>query len=232
VFGVEGGVAEARAVVPVTEDVRRAWTRIAQCVRFHNPLLDDAVALVGQALAPVAPPDVQAALERLTFFIADMYRGNAPVLADLALIRAHAAAGALAVEERALTFDAVTAVNLRRCARWHKGGINDWSISDWAVAMAGEAGETCNAVKKLRRVEDEIANISEATDRQLSTVDEAISKIGEELADTFLYLNLLACRLGLHLPTEIVAKFNATSERYGFPERLPSPAAAPEGRDG
>lgn len=118
-----------------------------------------------------------------------------------------------------LTFDEVTALNVARCDRWHKGGMTDWSIADWAVAMAGEAGEVCNAVKKLRRVEDEIANISDPG-RQLSTRQEAIAKIGEEIADTFLYLNLLAVRLGLHLPSEVVAKFNATSERYGFPERI------------
>jgi NTP pyrophosphatase (non-canonical NTP hydrolase) len=119
-----------------------------------------------------------------------------------------------------LTFDEVTAANVARCDRWHKGGLQDWTVADWAVAMAGEAGEVCNAVKKLRRVEDEIANISDEG-RQLSTRQAAVAKIGEELADTFLYLNLLAVRLGIHLPTEIVRKFNATSERYGFPERLP-----------
>lgn len=118
-----------------------------------------------------------------------------------------------------LTFAAVTRANVARCDRWHRGGLADWSVADWAVAMAGEAGEVCNAVKKLRRVEDEIANISDA-DRQLSTREDAVRKIGEEPADTFLYLNLLAVRLGLDLPAEIVAKFNATSERYGFPERL------------
>lgn len=121
----------------------------------------------------------------------------------------------------ALTFDEVTAINVARCDRWHHGGLTDWSVADWAVAMAGEAGEVCNAVKKLRRVKDEIASISDP-DRQLSTKQEAVAKIGEELADTFLYLNLLAVRLGIHLPTEIVRKFNATSERYGFPERLPA----------
>lgn len=122
-----------------------------------------------------------------------------------------------------LTFREVTAANVARCDHWHKGGLGDWSVADWAVAMAGEAGEVCNAVKKLRRIEDEIANISDP-DRQLSTRAEAVKKIGEELADTFLYLNLLAVRLGIDLPTEVVAKFNATSERYGFPERLPSAA--------
>lgn len=119
----------------------------------------------------------------------------------------------------ALTFEEVTAANVARCNRWHKTGMTDWSVSDWAVAMAGEAGEICNAVKKLRRVEDEIASINDP-DRQLSTRQEAITKIGEEIADTFLYLNLLAVRLGIHLPTEVVKKFNATSERYGFPERI------------
>jgi len=118
-----------------------------------------------------------------------------------------------------LTFAEVTAVNVARCDRWHKNGLTDWNVADWAVAMAGEAGEVCNAVKKLRRLEDEIANISDP-DRQLSTRQEAIAKIGEEIADTFLYLNLLAVRLGIDLPAEVVRKFNATSERYGFPERL------------
>lgn len=132
----------------------------------------------------------------------------------------------IVIEPRRLTFDEVTRVNVARCDRWHTGGIADWSVADWALAMAGEAGEVCNAVKKLRRVEDEIANISDP-DRQLSTREEAIKKIGEEIADTFLYLNLLACRLGLSLPDEVIAKFNSTSERYGFPERLAQPAAAP-----
>lgn len=122
-------------------------------------------------------------------------------------------------DPKTLTFAEVTHANVTRCDRWHKGGMNDWSVADWAVAMAGEAGEVCNAVKKLRRVEDEIANISDP-DRQLSTKQEAIAKIGEEIADTFLYLNLLATRLGIDLPTEVIAKFNATSTRYGFPERL------------
>lgn len=118
-----------------------------------------------------------------------------------------------------LMFDDVTRANVSRCNRWHKGGIEDWSVQDWAVAMAGEAGEVCNAIKKLRRIEDDIANISEP-ERQLSTRAEAVQKIGEEIADTFLYLNLLAARLGLSLPEQVVKKFNSVSERYGFPERL------------
>lgn len=87
------------------------------------------------------------------------------------------------------------------------------------MAMAGEAGEVCNAVKKLRRLEDNIASINEP-DRQLATRQEAITKIGHELADTFLYIDLLASRLGINLTEQIVAVFNAKSTEYGFPERL------------
>ena len=118
-----------------------------------------------------------------------------------------------------LTFDQVTAVNVARCDRWHKHGINDWSPERWYTATGGELGEVGNALKKLFRIEDEIANISDP-ERQISTRAEAVAKIAEECADTFLYLNLFCARLGIVLADEVVKKFNATSERYGFPERL------------
>lgn len=118
-----------------------------------------------------------------------------------------------------MSFADFSAINVQRCARWHKAGIEEWSISDWATAMAGEAGEVCNAVKKLRRIECDAANINDAH-RQLSTREQAILAIGEEIADTVIYLDILAHRLGLNLAEEIAAKFNKTSERYGFPERL------------
>jgi NTP pyrophosphatase (non-canonical NTP hydrolase) len=118
-----------------------------------------------------------------------------------------------------LSFEDFRAINAKRCVRWHKEGIDEWSVSDWAVAMVGEAGEACNAIKKLRRIECDAANINDA-DRQLSTRAEAIKQIGEEIADTLIYLDILALRLGLNLADEVIAKFNKTSERYGFPERL------------
>lgn len=118
-----------------------------------------------------------------------------------------------------MTFGQFSQTNLERALRWHKGGLDEWSVSDWATASAGEMGEACNAVKKLRRLEHDLANISDPG-RQLSTKAEAVAKIGEEIADTVIYLDLLAQRLGLSLADEVAKKFNATSERYGFPERL------------
>lgn len=52
---------------------------------------------------------------------------------------------------KALTFDEITVANVARCDRWHKGGMTDWSVADWAVAMAGEAGEVCNVVTTSER---------------------------------------------------------------------------------
>lgn len=118
-----------------------------------------------------------------------------------------------------LTFAKLTRVNYARCKRWHPGGIDEWSPSDWAVAMVGEAGEACNAIKKLRRVEGNIANKNDEG-RTLATRAQAIDAIGDELADTLLYLSLLALRLNIDLEAATVRKFNAVSERYGFPERL------------
>lgn len=119
----------------------------------------------------------------------------------------------------ALTFSEVSVLSISRGNRWHKGGIETWSIADWAVAMAGEAGEVCNAVKKLRRVEDELANLNEPG-RQLSTRNEAVAKIGEECADVLLYLFLVVARLKIDLASEVIKKFNSVSEKYGFPERI------------
>lgn len=118
-----------------------------------------------------------------------------------------------------LTFQTLRATSLARSARWHAGGIEEWTVSDWAVAMAGEAGEACNAVKKLNRIRTDAASRNEAG-RHFETEDEAVAAIGAEIADTLLYLDLLAARLGIDLEAAVIEKFNATSRNYGFPERL------------
>jgi|ERR1051326_5464323 NTP pyrophosphatase (non-canonical NTP hydrolase) len=116
------------------------------------------------------------------------------------------------------SFEELSKVNLERCQRWHKEGLNNWSTSDWAVAMAGESGEVFNTIKKLNRIRSEILNKN--SHDQIDSEQEAIHRIGEELADMLLYADLLAQSLGLSLENEIVKKFNSVSERYGFPERL------------
>ncbi len=116
----------------------------------------------------------------------------------------------------ALTFSEVTSANLRRCRKWHPGFPHDeaWSLADWSNAMVGEAGETANVVKKLRRIETGYRDVN-GHDR-----DALLADLADELADVYLYLDLLATRAGITLPAAIVAKFNKVSERQGFPDRL------------
>lgn len=115
----------------------------------------------------------------------------------------------------ALTFAHLAATNLQRCKRWHPGFPADgWTGADWGNAAAGEMGEACNVVKKLRRGE---AAMPGANDPGR---DKLIEQLGQELADTVIYLDLLAQHYGIDLAEAVVAKFNAVSVREGFPERL------------
>lgn len=114
-----------------------------------------------------------------------------------------------------LTFETLAGINLSRALRWHKGGLQEWSISDWAVATAGECGEMCNAVKKLNRVEHAMQQKAGPQDYET-----ALNAVKMEIGDTAVYLDLLAQRLGLTLEDCIRDTFNRISQREGFPERL------------
>lgn len=107
--------------------------------------------------------------------------------------------------------------NTSRVIKWHAD--KTWTVTDWSNAAAGELGEMCNAIKKLRRIEDEMPNINERG-RDITTREQALDKIGREAADTVIYLDLLMAYLGLSLEEFIKLVFNKKSEEYGFPERL------------
>lgn len=107
----------------------------------------------------------------------------------------------------------ISRVNLARCLRWHPDGLVEWSLSDWAVALAGEAGELCNVVKKLNRVRDGLVGntVSE---------EELRVELRKEIADVYLYLDLIAQREGINLAEAVREKFNEVSVKNGFPEML------------
>ena len=100
-----------------------------------------------------------------------------------------------------LTFDELRRANLARVNAFH--ALDEWSPTDWATAAAGELGELCNLIKKLRRGED----ISR-------------DELAHELADTVTYLDLLAARLGIDLGEATRVKFNLVSKRIGSDMRL------------
>lgn len=119
-------------------------------------------------------------------------------------------------EPTTLTFRELRAANVMRCQRWHGPESEPWNGADWSNAMCGEAGETANVVKKLRRGETGARNDDDPTRAEL------LAALGAEIADTVTYLDLLAAHYDIDVPAAVVAKFNAVSERYGFPERIGS----------
>jgi len=102
----------------------------------------------------------------------------------------------------ALDFDELRIANEQRCAElFHP--IEDWSPTDWGCAVAGEVGEACNLIKKLRR--------GEAI---------PVEEIGKELADSVIYMDLLCTRLGIDLGEAVRSKFNEISDRRGSKVKL------------
>lgn len=113
-----------------------------------------------------------------------------------------------------LSFGALRAANVNRCEGvFHP--IESWSPTDWATAFAGEAGEACNFVKKLRRLDGADEDLDTEQYRQ-----ELHREIGKELVDTVIYADLLAVRLGINLGEAVRQKFNEVSERIGSKVRI------------
>jgi NTP pyrophosphatase (non-canonical NTP hydrolase) len=118
-----------------------------------------------------------------------------------------------------LTFAHLNERNVARATRWHPGFPADgWNGADWSNAMCGEAGETANVVKKLRRIETGHGAVSHAGRKH--DEDELRAALADELADVVIYADLLAAKYGINLGDAIVAKFNQVSESRGYPERL------------
>jgi NTP pyrophosphatase (non-canonical NTP hydrolase) len=113
---------------------------------------------------------------------------------------------------KALTFADVSGPNRARAERWHPGfpADDDWNGADLSNAM----WEAANIVKKLRRHEIGHHGALDDAERELRAA------LADELADVFLYLDLLAAKYKIDLPAAIVSKFNVVSVRQDFPERI------------
>lgn len=105
--------------------------------------------------------------------------------------------------------------NRRRCEspKGFNHLVSGWSMSDWFTATMGELGEAANVAKKLNRVRDGIPGNAE-------TPEELQRQLAEELADTFIYLDLIAQSQGINLEEAVIAKFNKTSEKIGYQNTL------------
>lgn len=118
-------------------------------------------------------------------------------------------------KEKRMNFKDFSIFNRRRCeaANGFNHAIGSWSLSDWFTATIGELGEAANIAKKLNRVRDGIPGNSE-------TPEELRAKLAEEIADTFIYLDLLAQAAGVDLQDAVINKFNKTSEKIGYSNEL------------
>lgn len=103
---------------------------------------------------------------------------------------------------RDLSFNGLRKANIDRCEEVYHP-VEEWSETDWACAMGGEAGEALNLVKKRRR--------GEAV---------PLERLAEEIADMVIYADLLAFRVGINLAEAIRAKFNRTSDNVGSEVKL------------
>ena len=118
-----------------------------------------------------------------------------------------------------LTFTEWRKANLSRCERWHPGGLSDWTLNDWMTAVCGEVGELANECKKLKRLQDGVTGNLDGRDE--AAIRQAIA---DEIADVAIYLDILAASEKIDLAAAIVSKFNETSKKVGFPERLSTAA--------
>ena len=119
-----------------------------------------------------------------------------------------------------MTFQKFSALNMARCRDGFKQEPGDWSASDCMVATMGELGEAANVLKKLNRERDGINGNTE-------TAAELKTKLAAEIADTFIYLDLMAQALGIDLETAVTRTFDAKSKQIGYPHLIDRNDAAP-----
>lgn len=124
----------------------------------------------------------------------------------------------------ALTFRGFSCENLKRCEapRGFNHELSSWDTSDWFLAVLGELGEAANIAKKLNRVRDGIRGNKE-TEAALRV------KLRGEIADAFIYLDLLSQHEGIDLGAAVRETFDAKSREIGYTADLPAaPAPAPQ----
>ena len=111
-----------------------------------------------------------------------------------------------------MDMNAFSATNRLRCE--HPTGFHhplaSWSLSDWMTATVGELGEAANVAKKLNRVRDGVPGNTQ-------TEAELRAALADEIADTFIYLDLLAQSQGFRLADAVRSKFDRTSAKLGCP---------------
>lgn len=111
-----------------------------------------------------------------------------------------------------MRFREFSEINRRRCEApdGFNRPVDYWSLSDWFTAAMGELGEAANVAKKLNRIRDGIPGNGDITEAELR------ENLADEIADTYIYLDLLAQSQGIDIQTAIAHKFTKTSVKIGY----------------
>lgn len=117
---------------------------------------------------------------------------------------------------RAIRLDALAQANADRCHEVYHP-IDAWSPTDWACAMAGECGEACNGIKKLRRKFEHLSPNDPTLSQEALIL---LYNVGTEIAGMVIYADLLCQRLGISLEEAIREEFNRKSAETGSIVRL------------
>ena len=99
------------------------------------------------------------------------------------------------------TFRSFQQMNKTRCEAVFPPA-ESWTPIEWALAIAGEVGDVCSLLKKVRR-----------GDFTLETVK---PEILNEIADVMTYCDLLITKLGADTGEVILSKFNEVSNCMGY----------------
>jgi len=113
--------------------------------------------------------------------------------------------------DRPFDLRAFSQENRARCeaANGFRHALDDWSEAEWMNAALGELGEAAGALKELHRQRDGVPGKG-------LTPEQIKQNIADEIADTVIYLDLLAQRIGVDLSTAIRSKFDRTSQKIGY----------------
>ena len=109
------------------------------------------------------------------------------------------------IDSPALTFAGFQEFNYERATSKVFASCHDWMLADWGNALAGEVGEACNIIKKMKR--DPHGTVT-------------VEQLANELADVVTYAAIIASKIDVDLGEAVIRKFNIVSERRGSDMRL------------
>lgn len=101
-----------------------------------------------------------------------------------------------------MTFDVFQEVNARRCREVWREELKDWTLDDWAHALAAEVGEVNQVFVRVKQ-----GRLPQTEKR---------AELLKELADVICFADLMITALQGNTESVVIAKFDEVSVRHGW----------------